>query len=185
MIKFKSAFEAAGTTKKNHGYHDFYAQMLDGVDIGSVLEIGVYLGQSLKAWKMVWPDAVIEGVDYDRRYGEDIAEEFNIYNFDSRVAKYADIYIDRKYDLIIDDGLHHWAAQIETFNSIRRFVNKFYVIEDITGEYSQKKLLENLPKNVLDRSTLFEAYGPTRTFTHGDNVEREAQYRVLFIDFRS
>jgi len=185
MIKFKTAFEATGTTKKNHGYHDFYAQMLDGVDIGSVLEIGVYLGQSLKSWRMIWPNAVIEAVDYDRRYKEAIAKEFNIYNFDSRNARHADIHIDRRYDLIIDDGLHHWASQIETFNSFRRFVNKFYVIEDITGEYSRKKLFENLPKDVLDRSTLFEAYGPTRTFTHSNHVERDAQYRILFIDFRN
>ena len=185
MIKFKTAFEVTGTTKKNHGYHDFYAQMLDGVDIDSLLEIGVYLGQSLKAWKMIWPDAVIEAVDYDRRYKEAIAKEFNIYNFDSRNVRYADIHIDRRYDLIIDDGLHHWAAQVKTFNNFKRFVNKFYVIEDITGEYSQKKLFENLPKDVLDRSTLFEAYGPTRTFTHINNVERDAQYRVLFIDFRN
>ena len=185
MIKFKTAFEATGTTKKNHGYHDFYAQMLDGVDIDSVLEIGVYLGQSLRSWKMIWPNAVIEAVDYDRRYKEDVTKEFNIFNFDSRKTDWADLYIDRKYDLIIDDGLHHWAAQVETFNNFKRFVNKFYVIEDITGEYSRKKLFENLPKDVLDRSTLFEGYGPTRTFRHSDYVEEDAQYRVLFIDFRS
>lgn len=185
MIEFKTAFESCGTTKKNHGYHDFYTQMLDGVDIDSVLEIGVYLGQSLKAWRMMWPNAVIEAVDYDKRYKEDIAKEFNIFNFDSRNARYADIHIERSYDLVIDDGLHHWAAQVETFNSFRRFTKKFYVIEDICGEYSQKKLFETLPKDVLERSTLFEAYGPTRTFRHSDNVERNGQYRVLFIDFRN
>jgi len=185
MIKFKEAFEATGTTKKNHGYHDFYAQMLDGVDIDSVLEIGVYLGQSLKAWRMIWPEAVIEAVDYDMRYKDSIAKEFNIYNFDSRNARYADVNIVRNYDLVIDDGLHHWAAQIETFNSFRRFTKKFYIIEDIIGEYSEKKLLENLPKDVLERATWFEAYGPTRTFRHGKHVEEHAQYRVLFIDFRN
>jgi len=185
MNNFKSAFEISGTTKKNHGYHSFYDQMLRSVKIDSVLEIGVYLGQSLKAWKMIWPDAVIEAVDFDKRYDESVGKEFNIYNFDSRKTKYVNVNIDKNYDLIIDDGLHHWEAQIETFNNFKKFANKFYVIEDITGEYSQKKLFENLPKEVLDRSTLFEAYGPTRTFTHNDHIEKDAQYRVLFIDFRN
>lgn len=184
MIEFKRAFEATGTTKKNHGYHDFYAQMLDEVDIESVLEIGVYLGQSLKSWRMIWPEAVIEAVDYDMRYDKSLGDEFNIYNFDSRNTKHVDAAMYRSYDLIVDDGLHHWAAQIETFNNFRKFANKFYVIEDITGEYSLKKLYENLPKDVLDRSTLFEAYGPTRTFRHGNHVEEKAQYKVLFIDLR-
>ena len=184
MIKFKEAFEATGTTKKNHGYHDFYSQMLDEVDIDSVLEIGVYLGQSLKAWKMIWPEATIEAVDYDMRFGADVAERFNIYTFDSRSKEQVDRYIKRKYDVVIDDGLHHWAAQLQTFENFKRFAKKFYVIEDIIGEYSQNKLLENLPKEVLDRSTWFEAYGPTRTFRHGNHVEKDAQYRVLFIDLR-
>lgn len=184
MIEFKRAFEASGTTKKNHGYHDFYAQMLNGVDVDSVLEIGVYLGQSLKAWKMIWPEATIEAVDYDMRFGADVAEQFNIYTFDSRSKESTDRYIKRQYDVVIDDGLHHWAAQLQTFDNFKRFAKKFYIIEDITGEYSQKMLLDNLPKDALDRSTLFEAYGPTRTFRHGNHVEADAQYRVLFIDLR-
>lgn len=185
MIEFKTAFEICGTTKKNHGYHDFYAQMLGEVDVDSVLEIGVYLGHSLRAWQMVWPHAVIEAVDYDRRYDLSLEKEFTIYNFDSRNTKHVDVNIDRNYDVIIDDGLHHWTAQIETFNNFKKFVNKFYVIEDITGEFAQKNLLENLPKEVLDRSTLFEAYGAKRTFIHGNHVEKDGQYRVLFIDFRN
>ena len=184
MNEFKRAFEATGTSKVNHGYHDFYAQMLNGVDIDSVLEIGVYLGQSLKSWRMIWPEATIEAVDYDMRYKDSIAKEFNIYNFDSRNARHVEVTIDKNYDLIIDDGLHHWAAQIETFNNFKKYVNKFYVIEDIVGEYSQKMLFEALPKEVLDRSTLFEAHGPPRTFRHGKHIEEDAQYRVLFIDLR-
>jgi len=184
MNEFKRAFEATGTSKVNHGYHDFYAQMLNGVDIDSVLEIGVYLGQSLKSWKMVWPEALIEAVDYDMRFEPSLLNEFTIFTFDSRSKIDVKRYIDRSYDLIIDDGLHHWKAQLETFANFENLANKFYVIEDVCGDYSYKNIMNELPQEVKDRSTVFVGTGPPRTFRHGNHVEKDAEYRIIFIDQR-
>jgi hypothetical protein len=185
-MNFETAFEQTGTSKYIHNYHHFYEKMFDGFVPESMLEVGVQRGFSLKSWKMVWPNAIIEGVDLDGKinpkYSPSIAEEFTIYNFNSLKPSDVSMYIDRKYDLIIDDGDHHWAAQMSTFENLRNYCNKYYVIEDICGQYSQDKIYSVLPEEIIERSTLFEATGPTRTFQHSSNIEIDAQYRILFID---
>lgn len=180
--QYAHAFRTTGTTKLTQQYQNFYAEMMMGVDVGSVLEIGVYLGQSLKAWRMIWPQALIEGVDLDRRYDPSLEEEFKIYNFDSQVTDKVNKNISRHYDVVIDDGLHNWRSQLMTFDNFQKFTNKYYVIEDICGEYSLEKITRKLPKAVLDRSTTFRALGPTRDFIHDGLLEKRGQYHIMFID---
>lgn len=184
MTDFEEAFRLTATAKHIHGYQRFYQQMLDGVGVESLLEIGVYLGQSLRAWRMVYPEALIEAVDWDMRFDKSIADEFNVFNFDSRLRAGVDIFIEREYDVIIDDGLHHWSAQMQTFANFEKFAKKFYVIEDVCGEYSYQKIMARLPDDVKARSTTFVGTGPPRTFRHKNNVERDAEYKIIFIDQR-
>lgn len=184
MIDFQLAFEKTETSKAIHGYGRFYTKMLNGVDVDSLLEIGVYLGQSLKSWRIIYPHALIEAVDWDMRFDKTIAEQFAVFNFDSRSRKDLEAYIDRDYDVIIDDGNHHWSAQLQTFYNFEPFAKKFYVIEDVCGEYSYNKIMGELPDEVKRRSLTFVGTGPPRTFTHSDNVEVNAEYKIIFIDQR-
>jgi hypothetical protein len=183
-MDFKTAFQTGGTTKKNHGYYSFYDEMLSDIEVDSVLEIGVYLGQSLYAWRMMWPEAIIEAVDKDCRYDDSLDDRFAIFQGDSTRAVPEGVRTEG-YDIVIDDGDHHWSSQIKTFNNFKHLAKKFYIIEDICGRYAEFKIYENLPQEIIDRSTLFEAYGPTRYFKHSDYSEPGGQYRVLFIDMRS
>ncbi|CAB5220651.1 hypothetical protein UFOVP247_18 [uncultured Caudovirales phage] len=187
-MDFDTAFKVTGTSKYLHGYQHFYKEMFEHLEIDSILEIGVQRGFSLKSWRMLWPNAVIEGVDLDGtikpKYPREVAEDFTIFHFDSTDSSDVNSYIDRKYDVIIDDGDHRWISQLKTFSNFRNFCNKYYVIEDICGEYSEKKILERLHPDIIARSKMFHGIGPTRTFQHSDNIEKDAQYRVLFIDLR-
>ena len=183
-MNFKDAFELSGTTKKNHGYAAFYEEMLREVEVESVLEIGVYLGHSLHAWKMVWPTATIEAVDRDCRYDDSLDDEFAVYVGNS-IKEVPHIIRGREYDVVIDDGDHHWKSQVKTLNNFIHMAKKFYVIEDITGQYAEDKLYENIPAELLERATLFTATGTPRTFTHSDYTEKNGQYRVMFIDMRN
>lgn len=184
MVNFTEAFNSTKTSKANHGYGVFYQKMLIGEDVDSLLEIGVYLGQSLYSWRLVYPSAIIEAVDRDMRFENKVAQDFTIFNFDSRSKVEVDRYIDRDYDIVIDDGNHHWAAQIETYRNFSRYAKKFYVIEDVCGDYSFKKLMENFDDEVKSRMTTFVGTGPPRTFRHGDHFEHDAEYKIIFIDQR-
>jgi hypothetical protein len=183
MNKFEKAFKEHGTDKYIHGYYNFYNKFLENEQIDSILEIGLYMGASIKAWKSIWPDALIEGVDLDRLYDKDLEKDFKIYNINSQDPDQTNL-INKKYDIIIDDAAHHYRFQIETFKNFYDKAKKFYVIEDVLGKFGFYNLIEHLPDEVMKRSTLFESTGPTRNFKFSEYVEPNAHFRFLFIDKR-
>jgi hypothetical protein len=183
MSKFEKYFKECGTDKYVHGYHNFYNQILENEQIDSVLEIGLYMGSSIKAWKKIWPDALIEGVDLDRLYDKELENEFNIYNIDSQDSGQTSK-INKYYDIIIDDAAHHYKYQAETFKNFYDKAKKFYVIEDVLGKWGFYNLLGLLPEDIMKKAKLFESTGPTRDFKFSDYVEPKAHFRFLIIDKR-
>lgn len=182
MITFAEAFAKTKTTKYNHKYHFFYQDILGSRKIESVLEIGAWQGQSLYSWKMIWPDAVIECIDLDRKYDLKLENDFKIYNFNTTDKETVDNNIKRTYDVIIDDGSHHWRDQTKTFYNLYNKADKFYVLEDIQGEYSLAKLKETLPSIVFENSLLCTPTdSPTRDFKFSDYTEIGGRFKVLFI----
>lgn len=182
MITFQKAFEKTNTTKYNHNYHHFYETILAHRKIESVLEIGAYLGQSLYSWKLVWPNAIIESIDLDRRYDLSLEKDFKIYNFDATNKELVDKHIKRNYDIIIDDGAHHWRDQTKTFYNMYDKADKFYVLEDIQGEYSLAKLKNTLPPIIFEHSLICTpTTSPTRDFKFSDYVEVGGRFKVMFI----
>jgi len=178
-MTFEEAFRIDNTDKLTHGYHEYYQELIGKEPINSVLEIGIFKGNSLKAWQKVWPFASVEGIELDK-IPEHIMEKFTVYRHDSTNIHNAKL-LNKNYDLIVDDASHHWKNQLDTFNNYYEKANKFYVIEDLLGEYGQNKILEHLPKDVLAKSILRVSKGPTRTFTHSEHIEHETTYRILLI----
>lgn len=106
----------------------------------NLLEIGIFKGVSLQAWADYFPNANLFGIDiFTRVNPEDIQilkhprvswckcnsiegpnEEFTL------IAK-------NGFDVIIDDGKHTHAAQLETFKNFIPFLNQggVYFIEDV------------------------------------------------------
>jgi hypothetical protein len=128
--KFKS--NKGGYFKRNntirHFYADFYEESLKNVKIENLLEIGIEYGGSLRAWSAIFPKSNIFGADINKKtfYTNqlDKNELNNLYN------KIKDI----KFDVIIDDGLHTYEANINTFEILYPLLNKqkgIYFIEDI------------------------------------------------------
>ena len=178
-MTFEEAFRADKTDKLLHGYYEYYEELIGKDPVNSVLEIGILNGSSLKAWQKVWPFATIEGVELDK-IPEHISDMFTVYRHDSTNVHNAKL-LNKTYDLIVDDAAHHWKNQLATFNNYYEKANKYYVIEDLLGEYGQNKLLEHLPKDVISKSKLYVSKGPTRTFTHSGHTEKDATYRILLI----
>jgi len=136
-----------------HNYHHMYSYILN--DISSekinILEIGLGTndpklvssmgsdgrpGASLYAFKQYLPNANIYGADIDKNilFNEKqiktcYVDQLDIKTFENIKNTFGDI----KYDLIIDDGLHSIAANLNTLlfalNNIK--INGWIVIEDI------------------------------------------------------
>lgn len=129
--------EKHGTDKAAHGYLPIYDRYLEGRDIRSVLEIGVYEGKSLRMWQERFPEARIYGLDVDpgcSRWGRDGIEVFSGSQDDPEVI--ADlIEAAGGFDLVIDDGSHVNALTLAAFDLLWPATRQLYIIEDLGCSY--------------------------------------------------
>lgn len=145
-----------GSDKGNghHNYTDYYSLLFDDIRHKelNILEIGIgsvnpnipsnmcgnkeyKSGSSLRGWKEYFYNSYIYGCDIDKNI---LFEENKICTFYLDQTNPLIIYnniveIDRKYDIIIDDGLHffdvNWAVLKQIFCKLNE--DGFYIIEDI------------------------------------------------------
>lgn len=132
----QTAFEVHGTDKAQHGYADFYAKHLPE-NPRSILEIGVKEGASARAWRDIFPEAQITGLD--------LFEEFKMSsvigpaNFikgnqcDWRILEELRKY---NFDVIVDDGSHNARDQMITFFGLAH-AGCHYFIEDAHCNYDE------------------------------------------------
>jgi len=105
-----------------------------------VLEIGIYRGGSLQIWKSYFGErAIVHGIDIDPNCAR-VAEERVV----PHIGDQADVDFLRRViremgrvDVLIDDGGHHSALQIATFEALYPLVdpNGVYVCEDTRASY--------------------------------------------------
>ena len=135
--EIRAAFDAAGTDKGHyHNYDSVYAR-IDRVP-ERVLELGVAEGASLAAWRMLWPDADIWGIDTNVS-GVRIQADSRMHIVQGDAFTWSSP-IDHRlmFDLIVDDANHRLTAQqfgLQLYWPQLRS-GGWYVIEDIydTGE---------------------------------------------------
>lgn len=156
----KFVFEKYGSDKAEHGYHEFYAKWLPK-NPNRILEIGVKEGASIRAWREIFPEAEVHGLD--------LFKEFPIPDIPGAVFHQGDqtdyklLQHLRKYefDVIIDDGSHNSRDQLITFFGIYSGGKQRYFIEDLhCNEYQSYRA--DLPKelgakHILDN--IVSAYG--------------------------
>jgi hypothetical protein len=141
-----------GTDKSStcHGYSRYYDMLFAPYQDREInlLEIGVWEGASVKAWKEYFPKATIFGADLDFKpnYVED-----RIFMIQADQSNEEDLKRlgDVKYDIIIDDGSHEGHHQAKSFTHLFRTMNSggLYVIEDILCAYDDRW---NKPFNIMD-----------------------------------
>lgn len=179
-LKFQKAFRQFETDKAIHEYDRYYQKIIGNQKMDSILEIGVKYGKSLYAWNDIWPKSEIEGIDINVIDDEELNNKFKIYRMDSTNKNNGQLFT-RKYDLIVDDGNHHWLSQYQTFKNFYDKANKFYVIEDIMGQYCVDKLYEKIGPEIISKSHLFPSQGSRATFTFSGNTEKDTCFYILFI----
>ena len=145
-----------------NNYHHIYSALFGNLreKIGSILEIGIYKGSSLRSWAGYFKNAKISGVDIDPNtmFIEDrIITSVVDQNSLGSLKKYAGS-IGEGFDIIIDDGWHQPEASINTILAFLPLLNMggFYILEDINPS-----LYLNFYKNVsniLNRSGLYVSH---------------------------
>lgn len=122
-----------GSDKHTHLYHEFYATLPAPK---RMLEVGVFKGASLRAWREWWPEADIVGIDnFSRGYPSGFPPLTNpcLVDGDSRTYDVSRLYDGPGPDLIIDDGSHKPRDQAATFRNLWPLLapGGVYAIEDV------------------------------------------------------
>ena len=127
-----------------HSYDKIYEQYFQPIrDLPlNFLEVGIFNGNSIKAWLEYFPNATIYGIDFfDRVNPEDIEilkhPRVKWLQSDSTIPTLTSVVLESwpnvTFDVIIDDGLHTPEANMKTLQSLMPLLNKsgFYFIEDV------------------------------------------------------
>lgn len=132
-MKSLKAFSLSNTDKgKWHGYDKYYDEVFKDYVPNSLLEIGVKRGNSLAAWKMLFPNCDLHGLDITNREFESNLIEFSgakITIGNSTKLEVANKFVNI-YDVIIDDGSHYYKDMMRTFKHFHTKFEKYYIIED-------------------------------------------------------
>lgn len=134
-MSLSELFHKYGSDKDtDHCYAPVYERLLNlkRPFVKNVLEIGVFKGGSLRAWRDWFPNAAIWGVDNDRAalFSED---RIRCILGDQREDLASVVGDSVRYDLIIDDGSHIGEDQLRSLENLFHLLNVGgdYFIEDV------------------------------------------------------
>lgn len=181
--KLSLEFTASGSDKgSHHGYDEIYSLLLADREPASLLEIGLFLGDTqhtdLFAWEKIFPNADIYGADIKQdllfntgNIKTFFVDQSNPPTFSSLKGK-----LPPKVDIIIDDASHVYDMTIETFENMFEIVSDggIYIIEDSlfgdynTGSYEQRA--GDLEKYFIDNGYKCEAYASSKVHSCVDSV---------------
>jgi beta-1,4-mannosyl-glycoprotein beta-1,4-N-acetylglucosaminyltransferase len=149
----------------------------------NILEIGIYLGSSLKMLEEYFPNASIHSIDIrdeliNKNFGDRIktykCSQIDLHKFDS-------IFKDIKFDIIIDDGSHQTLHQLISLGHMFKYLNKngIYVCEDlhtslIGGHYcnTRTSTLNVLSNFVQTKKIVSEVIPPENIEYLNNNIEK-------------
>lgn len=93
-------------------------------------------GASLRGWRSFFPNSTIVGADIDKKVliVENRIKTYYVDQLNSETIKTMWSNIDKKFDIILDDGLHRYAANINFLKYSFQYLKPggFYIIEDIS-----------------------------------------------------
>ena len=136
-----------------HSYIDEYQRLLEPHRFNStVLEIGLYMGESLRMWEEFFIDSEVFGLEIDSHLLKEMIEEGNhkIVIGDATNPDILNFFGDRMFDVVIDDGSHWLEHQVKSFNIFKERMkpNGIYIIEDIDNIDKTKEVFETLHNNI-------------------------------------
>ena len=113
---------------------DFYQWHFNNLSPKILLEIGVARGDSLRAWKDIFPNCKVIGIDINPLW-KTKNPDLEVYIGNQKDFDFLLDVLNKSGlpDIIIDDGGHKRSEQIETFKFLfpKLSVGSLYIIEDL------------------------------------------------------
>ena len=162
MRAFRAFSQAATDKGYVHGYDRYYDKLFKTYTPDSLLEIGVKGGRSLTAWRIMFPECSITGVDItDKEFSKRLIKfsQAKIVVEDATKPEIVNI-LDNNYDVIVDDGSHYYKDIIKSFKLLHNKFNKYYIIEDwhydldIAKKFLNKHGYHNVTFHLSSRSKM-------------------------------
>lgn len=115
----QSVFEKYGSDKAQHGYAKFYAKHLPA-NPSRILEIGVKEGASIRAWKELFPNAEIHGLDLFKEFPVPDIPGITFHQGNQCDWRLLERLRQYNFDIIIDDGSHNARDQMMSFYGLAK-----------------------------------------------------------------
>ena len=131
-----------------HNFLHSYEEVLKGVEVKTLVEVGIFDGASLRMWSEFYPSAKIIGLEIDTSR---LINEGNISSYfcdQSNTAMLLDVLKNLDIDVFVDDGSHIWSHQINTFKTVYPLMKEgsVYIAEDLhTSMLSEYKDIDIVP----------------------------------------
>ena len=153
IYKKYSSPEGHGDKGTAHSYIEEYTRLLEPYrQKSTVLEIGLYSGESLRMWDEYFIDSNIVGVDITsvNLDKEMLNDKYNILIGDATKESFLEMISEQMFDVIIDDGSHTLSDQIKSFTILKNKINNggIYIIEDVLNIDNTKEIFSSLHGNV-------------------------------------
>lgn len=156
--EFKETFERFESDKASsrHNYHELYSALFqDRAKVNDVLEVGIHYGASLRAWKVLFENAHIVGLDNNTSHLFQEDRIRTLYADQNSFPTFDYVYHilkNQEYELVVDDGSHYWQNIVDTAGKTLKWVREggWYVVEDIRLEYYE--LAQEFAKSIEERT---------------------------------
>jgi hypothetical protein len=163
-------------SSKHHNYARQYESLFEKFkDVPEIrmLEIGVFKGQSLKAWRSFFNSGLIVGIDINEecKQYDDEQNGIRVEIGDSNDAEFVK-HIHETYgpfDIILDDGSHRNIDVIRTFETLFPLLknNGLYIVED-TNCFKIRAFIDS---SVPDHLNYFAQFIPPLNQSRYDSTE--------------
>lgn len=140
---------AVGTDKgtqhyEAHGYTDVYQQYIPSEGKYTLLEIGIWHGDSMRMWKQYNPDMNLHAIDIDPNVANYVSpEEFNYHIGDQTDEKFLEdvVKLTGPLDYVIDDGSHVGHHIVKSFEILWKHLKPggYYFIEDLHAAQANRE----------------------------------------------
>lgn len=153
---FRDTFIKYGSDKTGyHNYEVIYSALFDDESkLSNIIEMGIHTGASLRAWKEIFYNAEVIGLENnlerfitEKRITSIFVDQTSEKTFDD----FIEFVGDKKFEFIVDDGSHYFEETKRTFNRLLPVldINGWFVVEDISLEFEELWLdiAQELPAN--------------------------------------
>jgi beta-1,4-mannosyl-glycoprotein beta-1,4-N-acetylglucosaminyltransferase len=147
----------------------------------TILEIGIYLGASLKMLQEYFPNATIHSIDIDKTYlNKNYGKRIKTYNCSQDdLPRFDSIFKDTKFDIILNDGSHQTLHQLISLGHMFKYLNKngIYVCENLHTSLNRGycntniSTLNVLSKYINTKKIISEVISKENTDYLNDNIE--------------